>query len=43
MSFFGSAEDIVRKKLFVDVSYDPQSHEDSEYLEGMHLAMLINT
>ena len=43
MSFFGSAEDVVRKKLYVDVSYNPTNDADREYLENMYIAMLINT
>lgn len=47
MSFFGSADDIVAKKLYVDVKFettpDTDGNIDGTYLEGMHLAMLINT
>ena len=38
LSFFGSSDDIAKKVLFVDV----KSRSD-EYLEGKHIAMLINT
>lgn len=38
MSFYGSADDIVKKVLFLDIKITEES-----YLEGKHLAMLINT
>jgi hypothetical protein len=38
LSFFGAADDIIKKTLFIDVKV-----ESNEYLEGKHLAMLINT
>ena len=37
LSFAGSAEDIRKKVLFVDITA-----KDPTYLEGKHLAMLIN-
>lgn len=37
MSFYGSADDIIKKVLFLDVSI-----EKDEYLDGKHMAMLIN-
>jgi len=38
MSFYGSADDVLKKVLFVDVKM-----QDDAYLEGKHLALLINT
>ena len=37
MSFFGSADDVSKKVLFVDIKA-----RNPEYLEGKHLALLIN-
>ena len=38
MSFYGSSEDVLKKVLFVDVKID-----DETYLDGKHLALLLNT
>ena len=38
MNFYGSADDVLKKVLFVDVKM-----ETDDYLDGKHLAVLINT
>ena len=38
MSFYGSSDDVLKKTLFVDVKI-----EDESYLDGKHLALLLNT
>ena len=38
MSFYGKVEDTVKKTLFVDIESTSRS-----YIEGKHIAMLINT
>jgi len=40
MSFYGTVEDVEKKTLFVDIEGGSNS---SRYLEGKHIAMLINT
>ena len=37
MSFYGSADDVLKKTLYVDIKI-----EDDLYLDGKHLALLIN-
>ena len=39
MSFYGSADDVLKKVLFVDISMQ----ENEKYLDGKHLAVLMNT
>ena len=38
LSFYGSSDDTLKKTLFVDIK-----SKNNEYLEGKHVAMLINT
>ena len=39
MNFYGSADDVLKKVLFVDI----KMKENDEYLDGKHLAVLLNT
>ena len=43
MSFFGAADDVVKKVLFVDVKMNAKTDDDKKFLEGKHIAMLMNT
>ena len=38
LSFYGSADDVIKKTLFIDIKT-----QDDEYLEGKHMALLLNT
>lgn len=38
LSFYGSADDVEKKTLFLDVRTS-----NDQYIEGKHIAMLINT
>lgn len=38
LSFYGAADDTTKKVLFIDVKI-----QSNEYLEGKHIAMLVNT
>ena len=43
MSFYGNADDVFKKTLFLDIKFSPTSESDEYYLEGKHVGLLVNT